>query len=87
MAILLRANGNTEELKADSLTLEKVWVLIEGYVERVICRPPMNNSVLYVSDEARISGMPFNHDASSVAGMTILGNAILLTKEEELLIK
>ena len=86
MAMLLKANGESRQLTPEELTLENFWKLIDGFVER-LPGTVGEGGVLYINDEARITGLPFNSDASNIAGMTILGDVIWLSENEELLIK
>jgi hypothetical protein len=86
MAQILKANGqDPETLDLKGLTLEKMQHAVEGPIERVPCRDDsgFNNRVLYVNEEGRMMGLPFNLSASMEARRTIVGNAILMTLEEE----
>lgn len=80
MAFLMKASGQNEyDIKVSDLSIKKIWQLLEGYIERV----STEHGVLYINDEARLIGLPFNSDASNMAGITIFGNALHLTREEE----
>ena len=86
MALILRASGDTQELAISDITLEKLQQVVGGYVERILCFNGEGEitHVLYVNDEARLTGLPFNSAAAIAAGQSILGDAVLMTKEEEL---
>jgi len=82
MALILSSTGKeTKELKVEDITIEKLQEVIGSYVERIVVAHL--GKVLYVNDEAALTGLPFNPDASSIAGMTLKGDAVLLTKEED----
>jgi hypothetical protein len=81
MALILSANGrDAEELKVNDITLESIQRAVEGIVEPI--RVAGGKKLLYVNEEGRMLGLPFNSDASSLAGRTIVGNAVLMTVEE-----
>lgn len=87
MALILRANTDEQEqLKNEDITLEVLQRAVSGYIERIQCynKEGEVTHVLYVNDEARLTGLPLNSAASIAAGIAILGDAVLVTKEEEL---
>lgn len=86
MAIILHCNGrDREEFPTSQITLENLQRVVEGYVERILCYNSDNTvtHILYVNDEARMLGMPLNQEASAAARINILGEAVLMTVEEE----
>jgi hypothetical protein len=87
MALILYATGrDPEELKVEDITLSRLQNIVAGYIERLVCLPNTDGEIthiLYVNDEARLLGGPFNQSASQAIGMTILGDAVIMTKEED----
>lgn len=81
MATILRANGTSEEIDTTEVTLEKLQQAVGGYIERIVCRDYI---ILYVNNEARLTGLPYNNTASALANMTILGDAVSMTRVEDI---
>lgn len=87
MPRILKANGQSDEfIKLEDVTLEKLNQLVGGYVEKISCYglDGKKTHVLYVNDEARLTGLPFNAEASAMSGISLLGDAVVLTVEEDL---
>lgn len=82
MAYVAYANtGELKEISVGELSLEKLQSLVGGYVERILGRA---GTVIYADEEAKLTGKPYNHIASMAAGISILGDAVMLTKQEDL---
>lgn len=78
-AIVIRANGTEAEVKpkGKTLTLEEMQAAVGGYIERVTIR----GGEVYVDEDGIAKGLPLNLKASQMAGMDLLGNALVLTRE------
>lgn len=78
MAKLIKADGNHVK-DVDISTLRDMQNLVGGYIEFVHIK---GEETLIVNEEGLIFGLPFNSEASELAGITILGDAILTTQKE-----
>jgi|TARA_R100000935_G_scaffold10727_2_gene21420 hypothetical protein len=78
MAKLLQADGITR-VGADVSTLESMQKLVGGYIEMVHLN---DGQVLVCNEEGLLYGLPFNINASELAGLQIVGDAILCDRNE-----
>ena len=78
MATLIKADGTRQE-NFTELTLSGMQQAVDGYIE-IVYLP--NGEGLVVNDNGMNEALPHNTEASHLAGMIIVGNAVLLTKKE-----
>jgi hypothetical protein len=78
MAKLIKAD-ETIIKDVDISTLKQMQNLVGGYIEIVHISA---EEMLIVNEEGLLFGLPFNSEASELAGITILGDAILTTRKE-----
>ena len=58
-------------------TLEELQSAVEGYIEYVRLPRGNGHQQMVVNEEGLIHGLPFNAEASRIAGVTIVGNAVI----------
>lgn len=78
MALILNADGTRQEVKGIAFT--QMQEAVGGYVERVFLS---DGRSMYVNEDGRMKQLPLNEQASQLAGVDIVGNAVVLTKKEE----
>lgn len=88
MATLYHVNGKTDEVhpqNGDSFTLVEIQAYVEGYATRITL---YDGRWMYINEKAHPIGLPFNRQATRLSErgrgtpLTILGPALVLTKEE-----
>lgn len=82
MATLLYADGRKETVNpknGKTFELEELQGFVHGNIEIVHVR---GNRLLVVDDEGLFKQLPMNFNASSVAGMLIVGDALLCADNE-----
>lgn len=79
MAKLIKSNGDVVENYTD-LTLEGMQKAVNGYIEYVHCQDSLN--ILIVNEEGMLLHLPTNHKATEISGFPIVGDVILVKKEE-----
>ena len=78
---ILRVNNNLiEEAEIDN-TLEALQAEVDGYIENVTLVP--DKAVMIVNEEGHYLGMGINLMATAIAGMMIVGPAIIVGVEGE----
>ena len=78
MATLIKADGTRQE-NFTELTLSGLQQAVDGYIE-IVYLP--NGEGLVVNDNGLNESLSHNTEASHLAGMVIVGDAVLLTKKE-----
>ena len=84
MGVLYAVDGTSEAItpaNGSKFTLEEVWAVVGKWVEAVRLQYDAPGFLL-VNDEGRLKGLPHNPGASTLAGQSILGPAILTNKDE-----
>ena len=78
--IIIKADGTieiTEPVKKPSL--EKMQRIVGGYIEAVRgIRYKEHTVTMVVNEEGLIHNLPFNTEASAIAGRTIVGDVFIL---------
>jgi len=81
MAKIFRANGNREDIEyegpKETLTLEQVQKVVDGYVE--VIKVPNSHNILIVDEEGKLKNKPINVTASKLAQQEIVGDVVLCT--------
>ena len=84
MALILRANDKREDItplgKNGTLTLEQMQEVV-GYVQ--VVKVPYSNNVLLVDEEGLLNKKQINMQASILAQMPIVGDAIICIQMNE----
>ena len=85
MGVLYAVDGTSAEMKpanGSRFTLEEVWAVVGRYHIELVRLQYGAPGFLLVNDEGRLTGLPHNPGASTLAGQPILGPAILTNEEE-----
>lgn len=77
MARIIKSNG--EEISLLGRSLEAYQQAVGGYIEEIYLP---DGRVMLVNEEGRLHGLPPNPEASGLAGQAIVGDVVVLTKEE-----
>jgi hypothetical protein len=78
MATLIKADGNVVE-DYDVSSLEKLQKAVGGYIQIVTID---NQTCLVVNEEGLLMELPVNNWASSYSGQLIVGDVILMKRNE-----
>lgn len=91
MAIVIKSNGERYELKGDnkngSVSAVQINKIVGGYFEVISITPlvAFGCDHMYLNDEGKLLGLPYNEEATVVAadklygGDVIVGNVVLCT--------
>ena len=77
MATLIKSDGSQHDYP-NFVGLEAKQEAVGGYIEPVY----LDGKVLIVNEEGLITDLPLNETASSMAMQTIVGDVLLLSREE-----
>jgi len=81
VAQLIKSTGEVTTVtipKKDSLPI--MQAAVGGLIEYVYIRYNRKKTIMVVNEEGRLIGLPVNPIASLIAGQTLVGNVLLLTK-------
>lgn len=81
MALHLKADGESELIFGKDrgwISLEQLQEAVGGYVEQ----RSVGNNFMFMNEEGRLKGLPYNDDASKLAGIDIVGDAVFCLKNE-----
>jgi hypothetical protein len=84
MAVLYAVDGTREKISLETagiLTLKEAWAIVGGWLQAVGLDHDAPGFLL-VDEEGRLKGLPHNPGASTLAGQSIVGPAILTNKKE-----
>jgi hypothetical protein len=73
----IKADGTSSVLPIAEPTLEELQGLVGGYIEVAYLD---KQNILIMNEEGRLMGLPVNHEASSLTGRYIVGDAVLMEK-------
>ena len=87
MAIIIKTNGETENIEPSNgsvFTLEELQRIVKGYVELVpITNGEHSGRVMVVDEEGKLKAdAQLNDEASRIAGQRIVGQVIIIDKEQ-----
>ncbi len=80
MAIIINVDGSEEDLPKP--TLETMQKAVGGYIELVRVHSVNGVRNMYVNEDGTMLQLRYNHKASTIAGMVLIGNAVLLDFDE-----
>lgn len=67
-----------EQISSHKLTLAEMQALVDGYIERVRVRYRDKLRDMWVNEEGLLDGLPYNHQASEIAGQPIVGDVFIM---------
>ena len=82
MATHLKASGEALEVqpaKGKKFSLAELQAFVDGYIELVRLGP---NQLMFVNEEGRLRGLPYNVLASQKAQQIIVGDVLICTRRE-----
>lgn len=83
MTILYTDGTKTEKVYTGSTPeLEDMQEAVDGWLEGVPVKS-LGRGVLFANEEGLLRGLPFNEQASSLAGRPLVGNVVVLTGDKE----
>ena len=80
MATLIKVNGETETI--EDISLKSLQTLVGGFIEMYPC---LDGKLMIMNEEGRLVGYKYNAKASKLAGVTIVGDVVVLDKVEVVL--
>jgi hypothetical protein len=74
---LIKVDGSKKILSSKKPELSELQKAVGGYIEVIKCE----EGNLYVNEEGRLMGLAKNIEASLIAGVMVVGDAVLETKK------
>jgi hypothetical protein len=69
-------------------SLDELQTYVGGYIEIVALKPGNGHATMYINEEGKLKGLPYNPQATKIAviddyGDFIVGNAIVVRQEKK----
>lgn len=81
---VLKSDGTktSRDFTNSSPSLEDLQEAVDGWLEGIPVKS-LGRGVLFANEEGLLRGLPFNEQASSLAGRPLVGNVVVLTGDKE----